>query len=147
MSPGQAIAHYRIHSKLGEGGMGEVWRATDTKLNRDVAIKILPEALAQDADRMARLHREAQVLASLNHPNIAVIHGVEERALILELVDRGRSHSVRGSLADREANRRSPGIRARARRDSSRSQARQYQDHARWPREDSGFWTGKSRLA
>jgi serine/threonine-protein kinase len=87
MSPQESIAHYRITSKLGEGGMGEVWRATDTKLNREVAIKILPEALAQDADRMARFQREAQVVASLNHPNIAVIHGVEERALILELVE------------------------------------------------------------
>jgi serine/threonine-protein kinase len=87
MSPEQSIAHYRITSKLGEGGMGEVWRATDTKLGREVAIKILPEALAQDADRMARFQREAQVLASLNHPNIAAIHGVEERALVLELVE------------------------------------------------------------
>jgi serine/threonine-protein kinase len=66
--------------------MGEVWRATDTKLNRDVAIKILPEAFAQDVDRMARFTREAQVLASLNHPNIAAIYGVEERALVMELV-------------------------------------------------------------
>src|SRR5215469_8116031 len=87
MSPQQSIAHYRIVSKLGEGGMGEVWRATDTKLNRHVAVKILPETLAQDPDRMARFTREAQVLASLNHPNIAAIHGVEERALVLELVD------------------------------------------------------------
>jgi serine/threonine-protein kinase len=87
MSPQQSIAHYRIVSKLGEGGMGEVWRATDTKLNRDVAIKVLPETLAQDPDRMARFQREAQVLASLNHPNIATIHGVEERALVMELVE------------------------------------------------------------
>src|SRR5262245_44361559 len=87
MSPQRTIAHYQITAKLGEGGMGEVWRATDTKLNRDVAIKVLPEALARDADRMARFQREAQVLASLNHPNIAVIHCVEERALILELVE------------------------------------------------------------
>jgi serine/threonine-protein kinase len=87
MSPRQTIAHYRIVSKLGQGGMGEVWRATDTKLSREVAIKILPEAFAQDADRLSRFTREAQVLASLNHPNIAVIHGVEERALILELVE------------------------------------------------------------
>ena len=87
MAPGSAIAHYRITSKLGEGGMGEVWRATDTKLGRDVAIKILPEAFAQDADRMARFEREAQVLASLNHPNVAAIYGVEERALIMELVE------------------------------------------------------------
>src|SRR5947207_2440409 len=84
---GLAIAHYRITGKLGEGGMGEVFRATDTKLGREVAIKVLPEAFAQDADRMARFTREAQVLASLNHPNIAVIHGVEERALVMELVE------------------------------------------------------------
>src|SRR5712691_1653504 len=83
----QPIAHYRVTSKLGQGGMGEVWRATDTKLNRDVAIKILPEAFAQDADRMARFGREAQVLASLNHPNIAAIYGVEDRALIMEMVE------------------------------------------------------------
>ncbi len=66
--------------------MGEVWRATDTKLNREVAIKILPEAFAQDAERMARLAREAQVLASLNHPNVAAIYGVETCALIMELI-------------------------------------------------------------
>src|SRR5262249_52766966 len=87
MSPQQSIAHYKILSKLGEGGMGAVYRATDTKLSRDVSIKILPEAVAQDADRMARFRREAQVLASLNHPNIAAIYGVEERALVLELVE------------------------------------------------------------
>ena len=67
--------------------MGEVWRATDTKLNREVAIKILPEAFACDADRLARFTREAQVLASLNHPNIAHIYGVEDRALVMELID------------------------------------------------------------
>src|SRR5262249_49290044 len=86
MSP-QVIAHYRITSKIGEGGMGEVYRATDTKLGRDVAIKILPDAFAQDAGRMARFQREAQVLASLNHPNIAAIYGVEERAIVMELVE------------------------------------------------------------
>ena len=68
MAPPQTIAHYRITSKLGEGGMGEVWRATDTKLGRDVAIKILPEAFANDPDPMARFTREAQVFALLNHP-------------------------------------------------------------------------------
>src|SRR5262245_57684193 len=87
MSPQFSIAHYRITAKLGAGGMGEVYRATDTKLNREVAIKILPEAFAQDADRMARFEREAQVLAALNHPNIAAIYGVEERAIIMELVE------------------------------------------------------------
>ena len=86
MSP-HSVAHYRITSKLGEGGMGEVWRATDTKLNREVAIKILPDAFAQDPDRMARFTREAQALASLNHPNIATIYGVEEHALVMELVE------------------------------------------------------------
>src|SRR5262245_37395314 len=87
MSPGVSIAHYRIRSKLGEGGMGAVYRATDTKLNREVAIKVLPDTFAGDADRLARFTREAQVLASLNHPNIAAIYGVEERALVMELVE------------------------------------------------------------
>src|SRR6516164_2438443 len=87
MSPGLSVAHYRATVKLGEGGMGEVWRATDTKLNRDVAIKILPDAFAGDPDRLARFAREAQVLASLNHPNIAAIYGVEDRALVMELVE------------------------------------------------------------
>ena len=87
MGPSHSIAHYRITEKLGEGGMGEVYRATDTKLNRAVAIKVLPEAFAQDADRMTRLARESQVLASLNHPNIAAIYGVEDRALVMELVE------------------------------------------------------------
>jgi serine/threonine protein kinase/Tol biopolymer transport system component len=87
----QTIAHYRIQAKIGAGGMGEVYRATDTRLSRDVAIKVLPEALACDASRMARFEREAKVLASLNHPNIASIYGLEEsngtRALIMELVE------------------------------------------------------------
>jgi serine/threonine protein kinase len=87
MKPPSAIAHYRITGKLGEGGMGAVYRATDTKLGRGVAIKILPDAFAADPDRLARFTREAQVLASLNHPNIASIYGVEDRALVLELVE------------------------------------------------------------
>ena len=87
MSPEQKIGHYRILCKLGEGGMGEVWRAADTKLNRDVAIKILPNAFANDPSRMARFTREAQVLASLNHPNIAAIYGVEDQVLVMELVE------------------------------------------------------------
>src|SRR5205085_7476838 len=87
MTPQQTIAHYRIKSKLGEGGMGAVYRATDTKLNRDVAIKVLPPAFAQDSARMQRFEREAQVLASLNHPNIAAIYGIEQGAIIMELVE------------------------------------------------------------
>jgi serine/threonine protein kinase len=82
----QSIAHYRISAKLGQGGMGAVYRATDTKLGREVAIKVLPRSFADDADRIARFNREAKVLASLNHPNIAQIYGIEERALVMELV-------------------------------------------------------------
>src|SRR5215471_12314564 len=87
MSTQQTIAHYRITAKLGEGGMGEVWRATDTKLGREVALKILPASFAQDAERLARFEREAKVLASLSHPHIAQIYGIEERALVMELVE------------------------------------------------------------
>src|SRR5262245_26510277 len=79
MLPPSSIAHYRITGKIGEGGMGAVYRATDTKLNRDVAIKVLPDAFTDDPGRLVRFAREAQVLASLNHPNIAAIYGVEER--------------------------------------------------------------------
>jgi eukaryotic-like serine/threonine-protein kinase len=82
-----SIAHYRIGAKVGQGGMGEVYRATDTKLGREVAIKVIAAALAQDPARMSSLRREAQVLASLNHPNIAAIYGVEDQALIMELVE------------------------------------------------------------
>src|SRR5262249_47006516 len=87
MGPQTSIAHFRITAKLGEGGMGVVYRATDTKLSRDVAIKVLPETFAHDSGRMTRFQREAQVLASLNHPNIGAIYGVEERALVMELVE------------------------------------------------------------
>lgn len=81
------IAHYTVTAKLGEGGMGAVYRATDTKLNRDVAIKMLPDAFAGDPDYLGRFTREAQVLAALNHPNIAAVYGVEERAIVMELVE------------------------------------------------------------
>ncbi len=84
---GESIGHYRITGKLGQGGMGEVYRATDSKLGREVAIKVLPAAFAGDPDRMARFQREAHVLASLNHPNIAAIYGIEERAIVMELVE------------------------------------------------------------
>src|SRR5262249_18682803 len=80
-----------ITSPLGEGGMGVVYRARDTKLGRDVAIKVLPDAFANDSDRLQRFQREAQVLASLNHPNIAQIYGLEEssqaRCIVMELVE------------------------------------------------------------
>src|SRR3954471_9900126 len=87
MSPQESIAHYRITSKLGEGGMGAVYRATDTKLNREVAIKVLPPAWSDDPARMSRFEREAQLLASLNHPNIAAIYGIDQGAIVMELVE------------------------------------------------------------
>ena len=75
-SPGGRLGPYAIVAPLGAGGMGEVYRATDTKLDREVAIKVLPEALMADAERMARFEREAKLLASLNHPNVAAIVGL-----------------------------------------------------------------------
>ena len=75
---GETLGHYEVVAKLGEGGMSEVYRARDTKLRRDVALKVLPDAVATDPQRLARFQREAQVLASLNHPNIAHIYGVED---------------------------------------------------------------------
>src|SRR5687768_5375962 len=87
LSPGARIGPYEILAELGKGGMGEVYRGRDTKLNRDVAIKVLPELFAADAERLARFTREAQTLASLNHPNIAAIYGIEQNALVMELVE------------------------------------------------------------
>ena len=91
LSPGTTLGPYSVTAKIGEGGMGEVYRARDTKLDRDVALKVLPQAFTDDPDRLARFEREAKVLASLNHPNIGGIHGVEEldglKILVLELVE------------------------------------------------------------
>jgi eukaryotic-like serine/threonine-protein kinase len=91
LPPGTRLGPYEILAPLGAGGMGEVYRARDAKLGRDVALKVLPEAFARDAERMARFQREAKVLASLNHPNIATIHGLEDssttHALVMELVE------------------------------------------------------------
>ena len=91
LTVGARLGIYEITARLGEGGMGEVYRARDTKLNRDVALKVLPDSFANDADRLARFTREAQTLASLNHPNIAHVHGLAEsdgvRALVMEVVD------------------------------------------------------------
>ncbi len=91
LAPGSCLGPYEILAPIGAGGMGEVYRASDTTLGRDVALKILPELFATDPDRLARFQREAQVFASLNHPNIAAIYCLEEsggnRALIMELVE------------------------------------------------------------
>ena len=91
MNPGSVLGGYRVLEKLGEGGMGEVYRARDTRLHREVAVKILPELFALDADRRVRFEREAQVLAALNHPNIAAVYGFEDlgptAAIVMELVE------------------------------------------------------------
>jgi len=88
---GKTLGHYKITSQLGKGGMGEVYQAKGLKSGRDVAIKVLPEEFTKDADRVARFQREATLLASLNHPNIAAIYGLEESGetdfLVLELVE------------------------------------------------------------
>src|SRR5262245_27224922 len=108
LSPGMRLGVYEVTAQIGEGGMGQVFRAHDPRLNRDVALKILPDAVASDPDRMARFTREAQTLAALNHAHIAQIHGLEEsggvRALVMELVEgEDLSHRIgrgRISLAD-----------------------------------------------
>ena len=109
LAPGTRLGVYELNGPLGAGGMGEVWRARDTRLQRDVAIKVLPDLLAEDPERLARLTREAQALAALNHPNIAQIHGFEEsggvRALVMELVEGDDLSAliVRGALPAGEA--------------------------------------------
>jgi serine/threonine protein kinase len=91
LTPGVRLGPFEVQSRIGAGGMGEVWRARDTKLNRDVALKVLPDAFTLDPERIARLTREAQVLASLSHSNIAAIYGFEDgsaaHALVLEFID------------------------------------------------------------
>ena len=91
LNVGTCLGHYEVIGQIGAGGMGIVYRARDTTLDRDVALKVLPEAFTANPDRLARFEREAKVLASLNHPNIGAIYGIEEsegtRALVLELVD------------------------------------------------------------
>ena len=86
LTAGTTLGPYEITALIGKGSMGEVYRARDTKLERDVAIKVLPEEFASDHERLARFEREAKLLASLNHPNIASIYGLEAGALVLELV-------------------------------------------------------------
>src|ERR671937_355627 len=91
LGPGDRLGPYEILSAIGAGGMGEVYRAHDTRLKRDVAIKVLPDSFANDSERLSRFEREAEVLAALNHPHIASIYGVEEstgvHALVMEFVE------------------------------------------------------------
>ncbi len=130
--------------------MGQVYRARDTKLNRDVALKILPDAFASDPDRLARFTREAQTLAALNHPNIAHIHGLQEsggvRAIVLELVEgEDLSQKLKGLRAKGSGLPLRSGTRAG--HHSSGSEAREHQGPRRWNREGLGLRAGKgSRL-
>ena len=91
LKPVHKLAHYRLVEKIGEGGMGVVWKAVDSKLDREVAIKILPDELSRNAERLERFQREAKAIAALNHPNIITIHSIEEhdghRFLVMELVE------------------------------------------------------------
>jgi serine/threonine protein kinase len=107
LAPGTRLGPYEILGLLGAGGMGEVYRARDPRLNREVAIKILSDTFAVEPERLARFQREAQVLASLNHPNIGGIHGLEEsagiRALVLELVDGPTLADVIAQRSERRA--------------------------------------------
>jgi len=100
LTPGTRLGPYEIASPLGAGGMGEVFRARDTKLNRDIAIKVLPAAFAQDSERVARFRREALLLASLNHPNVAAIHGLDE--MKLEVITRARCGMTKKRHVDLE---------------------------------------------
>ena len=107
-SIGSRLGHYDVIALIGQGGMGEVDRAKDTKLGRDVALKVLPDLFADDPERLARFQREARVLASLNHPNIASIYGLEEqdgvRALVLELVEQVKRIRRRRLQLDHQKN-------------------------------------------
>jgi serine/threonine protein kinase len=101
LAPGSRFGPYEISAPLGRGGMGEVWRARHTALKRDDAPKVLPEAFATDPDRLARFQREAQVLASLNHPNIAHVYGLEEGPAALDSARAGEAgHHVRALVME-----------------------------------------------
>ena len=109
LTAGTRLGVYEVTALIGEGGMGQVYRARDTKLNRDVALKILPELFASDPDRLARFTREAQTLASLNHPHIAAIYGLEDAggrpALVMEVVEGPTlaERLERGAIPEEEA--------------------------------------------
>ncbi len=91
LNPGDRLSQYEVLEAIGAGGMGEVYRARDTRLNRDVAIKVLPDEFSRDKDRLARFEREAKLLAQLNHPNIATLHGLEEahgqKFIVMEMIE------------------------------------------------------------
>ena len=160
----RTLGTYQLGSMIGVGGMGEVYRARDTRLGRDVAVKILTGALTGSAERLARFEREARILATLNHPNIAAIYGIEEsagvRALVLELVegvtlaeklqtDAGVARALPLSRCAGDRATDCPRVRGRASEGDrpSRSEAGQHQDRARWHREGARLRRGEVRRA
>ena len=144
LAPGARVGAYEVTAKIGQGGMGEVWRARDANLGRDVAIKVLPDAFAHDAERLARSEREAKTLASLNHPNITAIYWLERadgvRSLVMELVWNGgvsigpRPVSVNDGRRQSDRGRRQAG---------SPELGRRRRSHVRVPRRG---WTTNRRL-
>ena len=159
LASGTRLGPYEVLAAIGAGGMGEVYRARDTSLNRDVAIKVLPDALAYDAERLARFQREAELLAALNHSNIAQIYGLDRSsdrpALILEFVEGpdpvGQNQewaaSARRSARDRSTDHGRLGSGARARHHPSRSQAGEHQSQDRRYRQGPRLWPGKGPRA
>ena len=151
LAVGASIGVYRIEGVLGAGGMGQVYRARDTKLGRGVALKVLPDMFARDPERRARFQREAQVLAALNHPHIAAIHGFEDsgsiHALVLELVEGPTlaerlaqgPHPARRDHGHRAVDRRRARSRTRSRYRAPQSQAGQHQAQARRHRQGPRF--------
>ena len=163
LGPGTRLGPYEILSTLGAGGMGEVYRARDTRLNRDVAIKVLPDTFSSDPERLARFRREAQLLASLNHPHIAAIYGFEEgpteagphvHALVLELVE-GETLAdriARGAVPLEDAMPIAKQIAealeaAHEQGIVHRSEARECQGAGRGHREGAGLWIGEAGWA
>ena len=143
LAAGTKLGSYEVVAPIGAGGMGEVYQAHDTKLGRDVAIKVLPEAFAHDPERLSRFQREAKMLAALNHPNIATIHGLEQSDgtsyLVMELVSgetlaervkRDGAVPIEEALTICEADRRGAGSRSRERHHSPRPETRQREGDA-----------------
>ncbi len=159
LQAGSSIGSYELVGPLGVGGMGEVYRARDTRLNREVALKLLPSTFSADPDRLARFTREAQTLALLNHSNIAQIYGLEETAtgqmLVMELVEgetladriaryRPAGYSTGGSPVHRPPDRGRGRGRSRPRNCPPRSEAGQRQDSARWDGQGPRLRIGES---
>ena len=159
MNPGTRVGPYVIVEQIGAGGMGEVYRARDTRLGRDVAVKTLSDSFARDPERLARFEREARLLAALNHPHVGAIYGIEDAggtpALVLELVEgqtlqelieahasRRPAAAALGSDRHRRTDRRRPRRRAREGHRPPRPEARQRQAHARGCREGARLRTG-----